>query len=136
MSPTTVEEIMTAVRGLPSQDRRRLSEFLERERESEARLDEAPASSHESAAARALDQIPASREQEMQWLLDHQDFWEQHRGEHVALWGYEMIAVGKTRKEVVQVARKRGIKFPFVQYLPVHEHEWYLGMSNQPAIEP
>jgi hypothetical protein len=133
MSPTTVEEIITAVRSLPSQDRRRLSEILERERNDEARLDEALAPPHESAAVRALDQIPASREQEMQWLLDHQDFWEQHRGEHVALWGYEMIAVGKTRKEVVQAARKRGIEFPFVQYLPVHEHEWYLGMSNQPA---
>ncbi len=136
MSPTTVEEIMIAVRSLPSQERRRLSEFLARERDTEVRLDEAHAPTHESATARALDQIPASREQEMQWLLDHQDFWEQHRGEHVALWGYEMIAVGKTRKEVVQAARKRGIEFPFVQYLPVQEHEWYLGMSNQPAIEP
>ncbi|MEK7728133.1 MAG: hypothetical protein AAB354_06930 [candidate division KSB1 bacterium] len=134
MSQTTVEEIMTAVRRLPSQDRRRLSELLERE--ADVRLDEAHAPSPEPAHSRGLDQIPASREQEMQWLLDHQDFWDQHRGEHVALWGYEMIAVGKTRKEVVGVARQRGIKFPFVQYLPVHEHEWYLGMSNQPAIEP
>ncbi len=134
MSPTTVEEIMIAVRSLPSQERRRLSEFLERE--SEARGEEAHAPTHESAAARALDQIPASREQEMQWLLDHQDFWEQHRGEHVALWGYEMIAVSKNAKEVYAEARRRGIQFPFVQYLPVHEHEWYLGMSNQPAIEP
>jgi len=136
MPPTTVEEIMTAVRNLPGEDRRRISEILARERDDEARLNKAHTSTHESAAARALEQIPASREQEMQWLLDHQDFWEQHRGEHVALWGYEMIAVGKTRKEVVLAARKRGIEFPFVQYLPVHEHEWYLGMSNQPAIEP
>lgn len=133
MSPTTVEEIMTAVRNLPSQERRRLSEFLDRERGDEARLDEAQTTRPESAAARALDQIPASRDQEMQWLLDHQDFWEQHRGEHVALWGYEMIAVSKNAKEVYAEARRRGIKFPFVQYLPVHEHEWYLGISNQPA---
>lgn len=72
----------------------------------------------------------------MQWLLDHPDFWDQHRGEHVALWGYEMIAVSKNAKEAYVEARRRGIKLPFVQYLPVHEHEWYLGMSNQPAIEP
>jgi len=80
--------------------------------------------------------IPSSREAEMQWLLDHPDFWDQHRGEHVALWGYEMIAVGKAGKEVVAEARRRGIKFPFVQYLPINENEWLLGMSNQPLVEP
>lgn len=131
MSPTTVEEIITAVRKLPREERQRLSEFLEHERDLDNRLNDAP--THDSAATRAFDQIPASREQEMQWLLDHQDFWEQHRGEHVALWGYEMIAVSKNAKEVYAEARRRGIKFPFVQYLPEHEHEWYLGMSNQPA---
>jgi hypothetical protein len=68
----------------------------------------------------------------MQWLLDHPDFWDQHRGEHVALWGYKMIAVGKTRKEVIAEARRRGINYPFVQYLPVKESEWLLGLSNQP----
>jgi hypothetical protein len=71
----------------------------------------------------------------MQWLLDHPDFWEQHRGEHVALSGYEMIAVGKTRSEVVAAARRRSIQFPFVQYLPKHEGEWLLGFSNQPLAE-
>ncbi len=133
MSQTTVEEIYTAVQRLPSKERMRLSELLKREREPELQSDEAQT---DASQPRALDQIPPTREAEMQWLLDHPDFWDQHRGEHVALWGNEMIAVGKTRKEVVNVARQRGIKFPFVQYLPVHEHEWYLGMSNQPAIEP
>jgi hypothetical protein len=136
MSQTTVEEILTAAQRLPRKERLRLAELLKREPESGSEADGAPALTVETAQDTARDRIPASREAEMQWLLDHPDFWDQHRGEHVALWGYEMIAVGKTRKEVVEEARRRGIKFPFVQYLPKHEHEWYLGMSNQPAIEP
>jgi hypothetical protein len=71
----------------------------------------------------------------MKWLLDHPEFWEEHRGKHVALWGYEMIAVAKTRKEVIAAARKKGIQFPFVQYLPTNEKEWLWGMSNQPRVE-
>jgi hypothetical protein len=133
MSQTTVEEIYTAVQRLPSQERMRLSELLRRRREPESQSDEAQT---DASQPRALDQIPPTREAEMQWLLDHPDFWDQHRGEFVALWGYEMIAVGKNAKEVYAETRRRGIKFPFVQYLPVHEHEWYLGMSNQPANEP
>lgn len=35
MSQITVEEILSAVRQLPSQERRRLSELLDREREFE-----------------------------------------------------------------------------------------------------
>ncbi len=131
MSLPTVEEIMTEVRKLPQQDRRRLSALLEQEGDAEMHAEQ----THIAAASpHALDQIPPTRAAEMQWLLEHQDFWEQHRGEHVALWGYEMIAVSKTRKAVVDAARQRGIKFPFVQYLPVHEHEWYLVMSNQAAL--
>jgi hypothetical protein len=111
MSQTTVEEIYTAVQRLPDKERMRLSELLRREREEpELQSDEAQT---DDSQPRALDQIPPTREAEMQWLLDHPDFWDQHRGEHVALWGYEMIAVGKTRKEVVNVARQRGIKFRF-----------------------
>lgn len=152
MSQTTVEEILTAVRRLPKHERQRLSELLARERESDfgkpsttsveslnqARVsgEESPAPAAEITQSSATAQIPASRDAEMQWLLDHPDFWDQHRGEHVALWGYEMIAVSKNAKEAYVEARRRGIKLPFVQYLPVHEHEWYLGMSNQPAIEP
>lgn len=136
MPQTTVEEILTAVRQLPSRERRRLSELLDREREFEPQENEPQASPLEVSQPRPTAEIPASREAEMQWLLDHPDFWDQHRGEHVALWGYEMIAVSKDAKEVYAEARRRGIKFPFVQYLPVHEHEWYLGMSNQPAVEP
>jgi hypothetical protein len=93
----------------------RLSELLKRESEPDKGWQKKTASTLAVSEERPLDRIPASRKAEMQWLLDHPDFWEQHRGEHVALWGYEMIAVGKTRKEVVDVARQRGIKFPFVQ---------------------
>ncbi|MDZ7289687.1 MAG: DUF5678 domain-containing protein [candidate division KSB1 bacterium] len=136
MSQTTVEEILTAAQRLPRKERLRLAELLKREPERESEADGTPVPTVETAQESARDRIPASREAEMQWLLDHPDFWDQHRGEHVALWGYEMIAVNKSAKEVYAEARRRGIKYPFVQYLPVHEHEWYLGMSNQPAIEP
>ncbi len=135
MFPTTVEEILTAAQQLPCQERMRLSELLKREPEPENGQQKKAAPTRTASEERSLDRIPESREAEMQWLLDHPDFWDQHRGEHVALWGYEMIAVSKNAKEVYAEARRRGIKFPFVQYLPVHEHEWYLGMSNQPAIE-
>jgi hypothetical protein len=97
---------------------------------------ETPAPSIKTSQASSTDQIPSSREAEMQWLLDHPDFGEQHRGEYVALWGYEMIAVSKNAEEVYAEARRRGIKFPLVQYLPKHENEWLLGMSNQPLVEP
>lgn len=136
MFPTTVEEILTAAEQLPRQERLRLSELLKHEPEPDNGRQKKTAPTRTVPEERALDRIPASREPEMQWLLDHPDFWEQHRGEHVALWGYEMIAVSMNAREVYAEARRRGIKFPFVQYLPVHEHEWYLGMSNQPAIEP
>jgi hypothetical protein len=136
MFPTTVEEILTAAQQLPRQERMRLSELLKREPAPDQQKRETLAPPSAVSQDRAKDRIPPSREEEMQWLLDHPDFWDQHRGEHVALWGYEMIAVSKNAKEVYAEARRRGIKFPFVQYLPVHEHEWYLGMSNQPLIEP
>jgi hypothetical protein len=114
----------------------RLSELLKHEPKPGSEADGAHAPAVETDRDPARDRIPPNRDAEMQWLLDHPDFWDQHRGEHVALWGYEMIAVSKNAKEVYAEARRRGIKYPFVQYLPVHEHEWYLGMSNQPAIEP
>jgi len=136
MFPATTEEILTAAQQLPRQERLRLSGLLKREPAPENQKQEALAPPPAISQDRDKDRIPATREAEMQWLLDHPDFWDQHRGENVALWGYEMIAVGKTRKEVVAEARRRGIKFPFVQYLPKHENEWLLGMSNQPAIEP
>lgn len=135
MTQTTVEEILTAVRRLPSRERRRLSEILNHEPGFGVESDDPPAHTHDSQQSRA-DQIPASREAEMQWLLDHPDFWDKHRGEHVALWGYEMIAVGKDAKEVYAKAQQRGIQYPLVQYLPTHENEWLLGMSNQPLAEP
>lgn len=132
----TVEEILTAAQQLPDKERRRLSELLKRDQERGNQSGKSHTPTLETSQGRTSDQIPASREAEMQWLLDHPDFWDQHRGEHVALWGYEMIAVGKTGKEVVAEARRRGIKFPFVQYLPKNENEWLLGMSNQPVVEP
>jgi len=114
----------------------RLSELLKREPEPDSQWQGTLTPTLTVSQDRASDQIPSSREAEMQWLLDHPDFWDQHRGEHMALWDYEMIAVSKNAKEVYAEARRRGIKFPFVQYLPKHEHEWLLGMSNQPLVEP
>lgn len=135
MSPTTVEEIFAAAQHLPSKERRRLSELLQRDTTPASPTNLPKVATHQFAEDRATEPIPDSNEAEMQWLLDHPDFWEQHRGEHVALSGYEMIAVGKTRREVVAEARRRGIQFPFVQYLPKLEVEWLLGFSNQPVAE-
>jgi len=133
MSQTNVEEVWAAVQRLPRKERARLSEFLQRGTTQEGQLDRTPETVFESSRDGSRDHIPSSREAEMQWLVDHPDFWEQHRGEFVALWGYEMIAVGRTGKEVAEEAKRRGIKFPLVQYLPKNENEWLLGMSNQPA---
>lgn len=132
----TVEEILTAVQQLLPLERERLLKALQREAEPVGTDAEVQSTLIHAGRNESSAQLPASREAEMQWLLDHPDFWDQHRGEHVALWGYEMIAVGKTGKEVVAEARRRGIKFPFVQYLPENENEWLLGMSNQPVVEP
>lgn len=136
MSHITVEEIYTAVQRLPSKERMRLSELLKREQEPGIHSAKMHTPTLETSQGQPSDRIPASRDAEMRWLLDHPDFWDQHRGEFVALWGYEMIAVGKNAKEVYAEAQRRGIKFPFVQYLPKHETEWLLGMSNQPLAEP
>jgi len=136
MSQATVEEILAAAQQLPSKERRRLSEILQRETAHYNEFGSTPKSSTKAVEDGSNGQSPDSREAEMQWLLDHADFWEQHRGEHVALSGYKMIAVGKTRKEVVSEAQRQGIQFPFVQYLPKRESEWLLGHSNQPIAGP
>jgi hypothetical protein len=133
MSQTTVEKIFAAAQHLSSEERRRLAELLHRDTTPASPTHLPEATTPQSVQDRAAEPIPASTMAEMQWLLDHPDFWEQHRGEHVALSGYQMIAVGKTRKEVVAAARRRGIRAPFVQYLPQHEGEWLLGFSNQKA---
>jgi hypothetical protein len=112
MSQITVEEILTAVQRLPSKERMRLSELLRREQEPGSQSDKTHTPALKTPQGHTSDRIPASREAEMQWLLDHPDFWDQHRGEFVALWGYEMIAVGKNAKEVYAETRRRGIKFP------------------------
>lgn len=133
MSNTKVEEILAAVRQLPKKERKRLIKSLQ----ADADMERQSVNSQESAKSGTYspDQLPPNRDLEMKWLLDHPEFWEQHRGEHVALWGYDVIAVGKTRKEVVAQSRAQGIKFPFVQYLPADKHEWLLGLSNQPLAE-
>ena len=136
MSQATVEEILAAAQQLPSKEQRRLSEILQRETAPNNEFGSTPKSSLKAVEDGSNGRNSDGRMAEMQWLLDHPDFWEQHRGEHVALWGYEMIAVGKTGKEVIAEARRRGIKFPLVQYLPKNENEWLLGMSNQPVVEP
>jgi hypothetical protein len=135
MSKTKVEEILAAVRQLPKKERKRLFKSLQGEADMEGQSVNSQESTDKASGTYSPDQLPPNRDLEMKWLLDHPEFWEQHRGEHVALWGYKMIAVGKTRKEVVAQARARGIQFPFVQYLPGDQHEWLLGLSNQPLAE-
>ncbi len=135
MSQKSVEEILTVVRKLPQKERKRLLKSLQRETEAvEIRAKKSKTSANVSNTD-AFDQLPSNRDLETKWLLDHPKFWEQHRGEHVALWKYEMISVGQTRKEVVAKARAKGVKFPLVQYLPKEESEWLLGLSNQPLAE-
>ena len=136
MHQTTVEEILAAAQQLPSKERRRLSELLQRETASDAQFASKPAPSPTVGEESSNGQNLATHEVEMKWLLEHPEFWEQHRGEHVALRGNEMIAVGKTRREVIAEARRRGINFPFVQYLPKRENEWLTGFSNQPVVGP
>lgn len=135
MSPTTVEEILAAVQELPPAERNRLLDFLRRESISDNQMDLHPIPPAKASDDNARNRVPQNRDAEMNWLLDHPEFCERHRGEHVALWGNEMIAVGRTRKEVILEARRRGIKFPLVQYLPKNEEEWLLGFSNQPLTE-
>ena len=135
MFPTTVEEIFAAAQRLPNKERQRLSELLQHDTTPANPTSLPKTITHEFAENRATASIRGSNAAEMQWLLDHPDFWEQHRGEHVALKTYEMIAAGKTRKEVLAEARRRGIPSPFVQYLPKCEEEWLLGFSNQPVAE-
>jgi len=135
MTQASVEEIFAAAQKLPSKERRRLSELLQRETALESKLGLTPTPSDKAIEESSNGKNSESCQAEMQWLLDHPDFWEQHRGEHVALWGYKMITVGKTRKEVVAEARRKGIQSPFVQYLPKREAEWLLGFSNQPVAE-
>ena len=129
MSQNTVEQIFATVQQLSQKERQRLSELLQGDIQLASQTS-SPA--HANTVEQPGDERFKSSSPEMQWLLDHPDFWDDHRGEHVALSGYEMIAVGKTRKEVVNAARRRGIQFPFVQYLPRQENEWLLGFSNQP----
>lgn len=63
MSILTIKEIMTEVRKLPQQDRRRLSALLEQEGEAGMHAEQ----THITAAStRALDQIPPTREAAMQ----------------------------------------------------------------------
>lgn len=135
MPKTKVEEILTAVRQLPKKERKQLIKSLQGEAGMEKQSVNSQESADKASGTYSPDQLPPNRDLEMRWLLDHPEFWEQHRGEHIALWGYEVIAVGKTRKKVVAEARNQGIKFPFVQYLPVDEREWLLGLSNQPVVE-
>ncbi len=134
MDQATVEEILAAAQQLPSKERRRLSEILQREAPPSNEFGSTPKPPLKAVEDGSNGRNSDSRMAEMQWLLDHPDFWEQHRGEHVALAGYNMIAVGKTRREVISEARRQGIQFPFVQYLPKNENEWLVGFSNQPVV--
>jgi len=129
---TSVEEIIEAVRQLPHEERDRLLDLLHRNAKIDDQIDMTNLPSSTEPKDNSRDRMPHSRDVEMHWLLEHSEFCEQHRGEHVALWGSEMIAVGRTRKEVIAEARRRGIKFPLVQYLPKNEEEWLRGFSNQP----
>jgi len=132
MARSDVEEILAAARKLSGRERKRLIKVLQLKSNKEKRSVNPRKTLHQVSNAFSRDQLPPNRDPEMKWLLDHPEFWNQHRGEYVALWGYDMIAVGKTSKEVVAQARSRGIKFPFIQYLPKDESEWLLGLSNQP----
>jgi len=125
----TLEKLVGEVKQLPRNEQKHLLEILQREVGSNRFAKTSPPEQRESS-------IPDSFnfetiDPELKWLMGNGSVLEKYRGEYIALKGDEFIAHG-TLGEVLAESKRRGIDYPFTQYIPKTEREWLLGQGNYP----
>ncbi len=63
---------------------------------------------------------------ELAWVSQHQEDVEKYSGMWIAIWEDKIISVGKTAKEVLQMARERGINAPHLTIVPRRDEGMYV----------
>jgi hypothetical protein len=106
---TTLEEVLREARKLAPDERRELAEML---------LEGSPRSA--AGEEKTHDQTDVSlsgevRRQRLEWLKSHRA---EYGGQHVALDGAALVAVGQTYREAKEKALSAGKPGAFVTYLP------------------
>jgi len=114
---TTLEEVLREARKLPPDERRELVETLleegARATSSEGRLND------EKGGEAAIE----VRRRRLEWMKAHRA---EYGGQHVALDGAELVAVGRSYREAREKALAAGRPDAFVTYLPKPDEvaEW------------
>jgi hypothetical protein len=67
------------------------------------------------------------REQELQWLKDHEDEVEKLRGRWIAIEGGALVAKGDSFEAVYQATKEKGIEIPFIFLVPPKEDVVFVG---------
>ncbi len=92
----TVEQLLDEARNLPTSEKRRLRDALDRDL-------------HQTAPA-----AYNTHEREHAWIEAHRD---EYLGQWVALDGDRLVAHGKDAREVYLAAREKGVKAPFLEQM-------------------
>jgi hypothetical protein len=114
---TTLEEVLREARKLAPDERRELAEKL---------LEESPRSAAGGGETHGqADSTPSGevRRQRLEWMKAHRA---EYGGQHVALDGAALVAVGQTYREAREKALSAGRPGAFVTYLPKPDEvaEW------------
>ncbi|MCD6094071.1 MAG: hypothetical protein J7J51_04730 [Candidatus Omnitrophica bacterium] len=64
---------------------------------------------------------------ELNWISTHQKELEAYAGKWIAVLGNKMIAIGSSTKEVMRIAKKKGIeRLPLVTKIPRKDERMYV----------
>jgi hypothetical protein len=116
MSVQMLETIKQQIALLSEQEQAALADYLRQQAEQKTPRN---GRSHEDLAAVAPsspeDKAEVRRQQQMQWMKSNA---QEHGGQYVALIGDQLIATGRTFREVNEAIRAAGKRDAFVTYLP------------------
>nr|QEO73720.1 hypothetical protein [uncultured bacterium] len=114
---TTLEEVLREARKLPPDARRELAETL---LEEGARATADAGAPHDEKGSAPTIEV---RQRRMEWMKAHRA---EYGGQHVALEGAALVAVGQSYREAKEKALKAGKPEAFVTYLPKPDEvaEW------------
>ena len=114
---TTLEEVLREARKLPPDERRELAETLLEEGAQSAVGAEVPLDAKGSGPTSEV------RLRRLEWMKAHRA---EYGGQHIALDGATLVAVGQTYREAKEKALAAGMPGAFVTYLPKPDEvaEW------------
>ncbi|HMV50740.1 MAG TPA: DUF5678 domain-containing protein [Blastocatellia bacterium] len=115
MSVELLDSLKKQTTNLTPQEKFVLAKYL---------LEQAPFAPPQNGSARRDETADQRRRQRMDWMKANQ---EEHGGQYVVLDGDNLVGIGRTYPEAVNLARTSGLDDLFVTYLPKPDELGYVG---------